>query len=224
MNEFDSEPIRGVPGKLPEGERVLWQGEPRRGLLARRAFHLPTLTLYFGILLALRIGTVLGAGGSLADAAIAGSWLLTAAVVALGIFYIYGVLIARTSVYTITNRRLVFRSGLAVPLTINIPFNEIEAAAVKTYNDRGDGEIVLTLLPGRHIGYFPLWPHARPWKIKRPEPMLRAIADAARVAEILSEALAKSAADSKATEESSTETSKGESSQKWQSQATEAAA
>jgi len=220
VSEFDSEPIRGVPGRLPEGERVLWQGEPRPGLLARRAFHLPTLTFYFAVLLALRIGTVLWSGGSALEAAVAGSWLFTAALIALGIFYVYGVFIARTSVYTITNRRLVLRSGLAVPLTINIPFKEIEAAAVRTYGDRGDGEIVLTLLPGRHIGYFPLWPHARPWKIKRPEPMLRAIPDAQRVAEILSEALSKTASGEKAAEGKSG----SDSPEKWQSHAAEAAA
>ena len=33
-----------------------------------------------------------------------------------------------------------------------------------------------------------LWPHARPWRVSRPEPMLRCVPDAAGVAQLLSQA------------------------------------
>jgi len=54
----------------------------------------------------------------------------------------------------------------------------------------GTGDIPLTMIGADRIAYLNLWPHARPWRIARPEPMLRAIPDAARVGEILSGALA----------------------------------
>ncbi|MBZ8132216.1 photosynthetic complex putative assembly protein PuhB [Afifella sp. IM 167] len=227
MSEFDSEPIRGVPGALPKGERVLWQGEPRWGLLARRVFHLPTLTVYFAVLLAVRITSVVLSGGSAADVALAAGWLFCAAVVAMAIFYAYGYFIARTSVYTITNKRLVIRTGVAMPMSLNIPFSAVESAGLKVYDKTGTGEIVLTLLPGRHVAYFALWPHARPWRIKRPEPLMRAVPDAETVAALLSKALAQTgpAEETRQGEahkgEASAET--GDGSAKWQSQAPAAA-
>ncbi|MGA2129178.1 MAG: PH domain-containing protein, partial [Xanthobacteraceae bacterium] len=34
-----------------------------------------------------------------------------------------------------------------------------------------------------------LWPHVRPWHVARPQPMLRAVPDALRVAETLARAM-----------------------------------
>ena len=44
-----------------------------------------------------------------------------------------------------------------------------------------------------HIAYVHLWPHARPWHVRRTQPMLRALPDARLVASVLSAALADSA-------------------------------
>ena len=46
---------------------------------------------------------------------------------------------------------------------------------------------------GDKVAYLLLWPHARPWRLSKPEPMLRAVPDAARVAAILARALAAAA-------------------------------
>ena len=48
--ELDAEP--GLPEPLPHGERILWQGAPAWGSIARRVFHLRKVALYFGVLLA----------------------------------------------------------------------------------------------------------------------------------------------------------------------------
>ena len=52
LNEYETEPVRGLPERLPAGETILWQGAPRWGALARRAFHVRKIALYFAILLA----------------------------------------------------------------------------------------------------------------------------------------------------------------------------
>jgi hypothetical protein len=39
------------------------------------------------------------------------------------------------------------------------------------------------------VSYVLLWPHIRPWRLRTPEPMLRALPDAAVAAAKLSEAL-----------------------------------
>ena len=41
-------PPEGLPGPLPPGERLLWQGRPALLSLARRAFHVDLVALYFG--------------------------------------------------------------------------------------------------------------------------------------------------------------------------------
>jgi hypothetical protein len=97
-------------------------------------------------------------------------------------------LINRSTVYTITNRRVVMRFGVALPMTVNIPFAIVESAALKTRRD-GTGDIPLTLTPAQRIAYLHLWPHVRPWQFTRPQPMLRAVPDAARVGAILGDAM-----------------------------------
>ena len=42
----------------------------------------------------------------------------------------------------------------------------------------------------RGFGYALLWPHARPWRYRSPEPMLRAVPDAQAVAARLTRACA----------------------------------
>jgi hypothetical protein len=91
--------------------------------------------------------------------------------------------------YTITDRRVVMRIGVALPVTFNIPFSVISGAGLRDLGG-GRGDIALRLLDGNRIAYLVLWPHVRPWRLNATEPMLRAIPDAQKVAMILSDALA----------------------------------
>ena len=54
----------------------------------------------------------------------------------------------------------------------------------------GRGDIALRLGDETRIAYFVLWPHARPWRLKSPQPMLRALPKASDVGRILAEAIA----------------------------------
>ena len=53
---------------------------------------------------------------------------------------------------------------------------------------KGFGDIPLALSGGDRIGWLNLWPHARPWRLAKPEPMLRCIADAQALATMLQKA------------------------------------
>ena len=184
-----AEYVRGLPEALPEGERILWQGIPDWRALARRVFHARGLAIYFAILLAWRAVSVIWSGGSSQDAAIAVLWLAPFAAGAVGLMVLLAWLTARAAVYTITNRRVVMRIGVVLEITVNFPFRVIESAGLRTYPD-GTGDLPLKLAGEDRIAYVHLWPHARPWRAARPEPMLRGVPDAAHVAEILSRALA----------------------------------
>ncbi|MBV9655776.1 MAG: PH domain-containing protein [Acetobacteraceae bacterium] len=182
-----------LPERLPAGERVLWRGRPRWQVLARRAFHIRGLAAYFGVLLGWYAVTAFTSGADAADAALATLRMAALAVTPLGLIAVYAWLCSRNASYWITNRRVVIRAGIAVPVTYNLPFSRLASAGLRTWAD-GSGSIALTLLPPDRVAFFALWPHTKPWRLARPEPMLRCIDNAERAAQILARALAAEAA------------------------------
>lgn len=183
---------RGLPERLPDGERLLWQGTPHWRVLARHAFHLRGLALYFGVIVAYCFGSAALGGTPLSDAAVSAAELAGLALVPVGFLAAYAWAVGRVTVYSITNRRVVIQLGLTLPMTINLPFAKIEAAALNV-RPNGTGDISLLLNAKDKVAYLVLWPHARPWRLARPEPMLRAVPDAGRVGQLLARALAASA-------------------------------
>ena len=186
-HEHEFEPQRGLPEALPAGERLLWQGSPDWRALARRAFHLRKLSIYFAVMVLLRAGFVYSDTGSLLEALRATPGPLALAALALGLVGLVAWLSARSSVYTITDKRVVMRIGIVLTLTFNIPLRRIATAGLHL-DANGTGDLPLALLPPDHIAYLHLWPHARPWHLARPQPMLRSVPEAARVAQLLSQA------------------------------------
>lgn len=185
-------PVGRLPGPLPAGERLLWQGAPQARALALGALHLPKVAAYFAILLAWYVASSLARGTGGADLAVAMAKLTGLALVPLALISLYAWAVARATVYTITSRRVVIRSGLALPMSVNLPFARIDGAALRQGRGTG-GDIALTLEPAARVSWLVLWPHARPWHFGRPQPMLRALPDAAPVAQVLARALAASA-------------------------------
>ena len=174
FGEHHSEPVPGLPGRLPPGEHVLWQGLPDWRRLAVEAFHWRKLALYFGGLLAWRVVSSLsdGAGAAAVLAALAGPLLLSAT--ALGLVAALAWMSARTTIYTLTNRRVAMRIGIVLTVTYNLPLSRIGGARLHPLPG-GHGDIALQLEPATRIGWLHLWPHVRPWHLRRTEPMLRAL-------------------------------------------------
>lgn len=187
VHEHEFEAAPGLPEALPKDERILWQGAPDWRLLARRAFHIRGLALYFVAMLALRGAVVAADGGGAAEVAIAVAWLLPLVAFALALLAGGAWLAARGTLYTLTDRRVVMRIGIVLTLTLNLPLRRLAAADLHLESD-GHGDVALRLAGSDRIAWLHLWPHARPWRVRDPQPMLRAIPDAARVAERLGEA------------------------------------
>lgn len=181
-HEFEAQP--GLPERLPADEKVLWQGSPDWLRLARERFHLSALAGYFAAILVLRAGFVISEGESVGEALMAVTMLLPLVVFALGIVASVAWLSSRTTVYTITDKRVVMRIGIVLSLTFNLPLRQLEAADVKLTKD-GHGNIPLTLGGTDRIAIVHLWPHVRPWRVAKPEPMLCCIPDATHAAEVL---------------------------------------
>jgi hypothetical protein len=185
--EHDFEPERGLPEPLPETERVLWQGSPDWRALARHVFHVRKLAVYFALLVALRIGFDIQDGAATAAIVTGAVWLTAWGALGLGLVAMLARLSATQALYTVTNKRVVMRIGIVLTVTYNLPFRQIESAGLLKRPD-GSGDIPLQLVGQQRIAYLQLWPHARPWQLRRPEPMLRCIADAQRVAALLTQA------------------------------------
>jgi len=188
-HEHEFEAAQGLPEALPRGERVLWQGAPDWRLLAIRVFHVRAIAIYFGVLLGWRAANVLYDGGTAAQALLSLALLAPLALLALGLLGTLAWLSSRTTVYTLTDRRVVMRIGIVLSITFNLPLRQIESADLKGLAN-GHGDIALMLAPGERIAYLHLWPHARPWQMRRTQPMLRCIANAAEVGQMLSRAAA----------------------------------
>lgn len=186
-DEHEFEAAHGLPEALPASERILWQGGPVFASMVERVFHVRTLAIYFAIILLARSATVWAQGGTAPAGVIAALWLLPAVLLALGNVVLLAWLTSRTTVYTITDRRVVMRVGIVLTVTFNLPFSRIESAAIQ----RGKGptgDIALALAGPDRIAYLHLWPHVRPWRLKRTEPMLRSIEDVAGIGRLLADA------------------------------------
>jgi hypothetical protein len=191
-DDFEREAEPGLPERLPPDERILWRGTPDWRSLARRAFHVRKVAVYFAILGAWFLVEAWYDGTALAAAATTLGILAGVAAAAIGLLGLMAWLSARETVYTITNKRVVARFGVALRLTLNVPFTIIDGASLKLYAD-GTGDLPLTLGGEDRVSYTVLWPHARPWHLRRPQIMLRCVPEAERVAELLSMALARRA-------------------------------
>ena len=185
MNEYESEPVRGLPEHLPEGESIVWQGAPAWRQLAVRAFHVRKIAVYFVLLAAIHVGLRVADGASLPGAMQGAGWLVMLGAAAVALLGLLAWLYGRTTLYTITNERLVMRFGVAIPMMINIPWDKIDAAGLSRYRS-DNGDIVLTLAKGEKIAYWLLWPHAKPWHFAPVQPMLRCLDDAQEAAQCLS--------------------------------------
>lgn len=198
MSDFDFEPIPGLPERPPQGEQILWQGSPEWQRIARDVYHADKVAIYFCALLAMKAGAELWSGASLWPALVATSkaavWLVPLAGVALAILLSLAYFTGRTTIYTITSRRVVIRFGLALPMTVNLPYKVIGAVGLNARAD-GAGDIPLSIMTSDRIAYLVMWPHTRPWRFARPEPMLRSIPDVEAVGALLVQALQASVAD-----------------------------
>lgn len=185
-DDFKFEPVRGLPEALPEGEHILWQGSPNPLQLAKDALGLKWVIGYFTLLAFWRVmvssadapfGTALGHGVPFLIGGV------IACLILIGIAYVQ----ARSTVYTLTNKRVALRIGAALTMTLNLPYVCIGNANASVRKS-GNGTIAFELTGHTRLSYLMTWPHVRPWYMAKTQPAFRAIPDAEKVARIFTEA------------------------------------
>ncbi len=180
---FDHAP--GLPEPLPAGETLLWQGSPDWRELARRPFRVRLVALWFGLAIAWQL--VSGLHGGAAFAALLPGLAMTAVagVLAVGMFAGLAWLTARSTLWSITTKRVLIRFGIALPVDMNLPFARIRSAGLALREDTGTGTIALELVPEEKVSWGVMWPHVGPSPRGRTRPALRGVPNAAEVARLL---------------------------------------
>ena len=181
-DDFDFEHSPGIPAPLPPGEHVIWQGSPDRWEVAKSAFHIRKLALYFALIFIIQAVSIVQSGTQPLLASLTLTIILS--LVGLAIPAVLAYLTSRVTIYTVTNERILTRFGIALQMTINLPFTQISAADVRV-DKNGFGDIPLVLKDTERVNYFVLWPHVRPWNVSKPQPMLRSIPNVRHVADII---------------------------------------
>lgn len=192
IEEYENEPVRGLPGYLPEGETLVWQGAPDWRTMARRVFHLRAVFLYFLAIIVVHMCSQLYHGEPLSSVLLGSGWQVALGLTAIGILAALARAYAGTTVYTLTDTRLVMRFGVALPMMVNIPLEIITSADLRDFGD-GSGDILLTVDPKRKLSYMMLWPNVRSWHFRTVQPALRSIPDVRSVAAALASVVDSSA-------------------------------
>ncbi|MDU8910961.1 photosynthetic complex putative assembly protein PuhB [Aestuariicoccus sp. MJ-SS9] len=185
-DDFEIEPVRGLPELPPEGEHILWQGSPNWWQLSWESLSLPWVAGYFVFLAAWRFVSVIDLMpvGQALGASV--PFLILGGIV-LALLMLVGLIQARSTVYTVTNRRVAMRIGAALNVTLNLPYTQIRNAELALRRN-GTGTIAFETMGDLRMSYLVCWPHVRPWVMRRTQPALRCIPDAERVAGMIAEA------------------------------------
>lgn len=184
--------LDGVEAPLPDGEHVLWQGKPGRNALAINAFHARKIAIYFAALIALSAGFAYNEAHPMTFFLASAKWLVLGGAMATAFAYTVAALSSRTTLYAITERRVVMKVGIALPVVLNIPLHIIDGVDVKRRAD-GSGDLSLRLGNKSRVAYAVLWPHARAWHVRYPQPLLRGLPNIDAVGATLKQALLHSA-------------------------------
>ena len=190
LDEFDDIKAHLDAAELPQGERVILQTKPDWWRLALSAFHLKAIAVYFILFALWRFGAAIHDFGSTALGTERVLGMLPSFGIGIALLLLLAWFTARATSFTLTDRRLVMRFGVALPSQLNIPLADIDAAGIHVHAD-ASADIPVSFredAKGRP-SYFQLWPYARPLKLFAAEPILRAVPEGERVARLLAETL-----------------------------------
>ena len=177
---------RGI--RLAPGEAIVWRGGPPVGAGAPPQLPPPAAGGDIALLFALDAFQAWNKGLPLAKAVHDSVPLAAITVAALAILGALAALTARSTRYTVTDRRVVLNYGIAMPATLSLPYAQISSVAVAVRRDHG-GDLALVLKGGNRMPYLKLWPLARPWHLSAPQPTLRLVPRAAVVGGLVVRAL-----------------------------------
>jgi Bacterial PH domain len=191
--EHDFEPVPGLPGRLPDGEDIVWQGAPASGAVALRVLKTRWIAGYFAALAIWNIVSGIHDGRTAGAILFSAGAIMTMGAIVVAMLEAFAWGVRRTTLYTITNRRVVMRIGVALSATFNLPFSQILSADMRA-DSKGNGDIALMLKPGHKLSLLVFWPHVRGWRNGTMIPQMIGLDDAEIAAQCLAQQLSMFAA------------------------------
>ena len=156
---------KNILDAIPDGESILWKGKPSLWGFSWNLFGLKWIAAYLFILLMVSILRVFV------------SDFYTAFFVdflpffSSGVFasiILFGLAAVQTfsTVYVITEKRVIIKTGAALSFLISMPFKKIKG--INLQKRRGSiGTISFELFSEKRVPYTSCWPSVRPWKFKK---------------------------------------------------------
>jgi hypothetical protein len=182
--EHDFEPVRGLPARLPQGERIVWQGAPDARVVLRRLLRARLVAAGFALMALWSVALGLEAGENAVKLIARIAFAAAGAAIVMGMLWLYARAVARTSLYTVTNRRIVMRIGVAISASFNLPFTQVVEAGFREADD-GTGDIALSLSAGHGLSSAVFFPHQKGAIWRKLEPQLICLGDVRTAAAIL---------------------------------------
>ena len=174
---------KNILDAIPNGESILWKGRPSLWGFSWNLFGLKWITLYLSILSIVSVARFFA------------SDFYTAFYVDFLPFFLSGIFasiiligLAATqtysTVYIITENRVIIKTGAALSFLISMPFKKIKEVNLQK-RGASIGTISFELLSEKRVPYISCWPSVRPWKFKRTQPAFSCIGSVDEVATIL---------------------------------------
>ena len=174
---------KNILDAIPNGESILWKGRPSLWGFSWNLFGLKWITLYLSMLSIVSVARFFA------------SDFYTAFYVDFLPFFLSGIFASiiliglsatqtYSTVYIITENRVIIKTGAALSFLISMPFKKIKEVNLQK-RGASIGTISFELLSEKRVPYISCWPSVRPWKFKRTQPAFSCIGSVDEVATIL---------------------------------------
>ena len=186
MYKINNTPPKDILSVIPKDEKIIWYGKPDIRRFCLTALGLKYIFIYLIIIFCSIIYSRSGDLNFIKIIEVLFPYIISSFLAVLLLIAV-GVSQVLPTVYVITSKRVIIRSGLALIFMLNVPFDKIVSIDKNIYRD-GCGNISFKLLSKSRIPFFASWPSVRPWFFSNPQPTFRCIADVEIIALKLSEA------------------------------------
>ena len=174
---------KNILDAIPDGESILWKGKPSLWGFSWNLFGLKWITFYLSILSVVSIARFFASDFHTAFYIDFLPFFLSGifgSIILIGLAAIQ----AYSTVYIITENRVIIKTGAALSFLISMPFKKIKEVNLQK-RGASIGTISFELFSKKRVPYISCWPSVRPWKFKKTQPAFSCVGSVDEVATIL---------------------------------------
>ena len=173
MYKTQKSPPKDVLSVIPEGDEIIWHGRPDVRRFSLSALGIKYVLLYLLVVAVFNLQKSFGTITPITFLQIMFPYIVSCCL-ALVLLVLVGLSQILPTLYVVTSKRVIIKSGFALIFMLNVPFDKIENIDKKVFSD-GCGDISFRLISNKRVPFFAGWPSVRPWYFNNPEPTFRCI-------------------------------------------------